>query len=88
MTLYDVTIRVIAAVASQNQRMYIKIKCQRNKTAKEILSALQEACGTYVLSYSQVIRWVNELMNGRKCVQDAHRAGRAVTAIDSCNTES
>ena len=69
MTLYDVTIRVIAAVASQNQRMYIKIKCQRNKTAKEILSALQAACGTYVLSYSQVIRWVNELISVDKIVE-------------------
>ena len=60
MTLYDVTVSVMAADTSQNQRSYIKLECQRNKTAKEIFSALQEACGTYALSYSQVTRWVNE----------------------------
>ena len=51
MTLYDVTVSAMAAVTPQDQRSYIKIICQRNKTAKEISSALQEACGTYALSY-------------------------------------
>ena len=83
MTLYDVTVSVIAAVTPKDQRSYIKIICQRNKTAKEISNALQAACGTYALSYSQVTRWVNEFTNGRECVQDAHRAGRTVTATDS-----
>ena len=87
MTLYDVTVSVMAAVTSQDQRSYIKIECQRNKTAKEIFSALQEACGTYALLYSQVTRWVNEFKNGRECVQDAHRSGRTVTVTDSYNTE-
>ena len=87
MTLYDVTVSVMATVTSHDQRSYIKIECQRNKTAKEIFSALQEACGTYALSYSQVTRWLNEFKNGRECVQDAHRAGRTVTATDSYNTE-
>ena len=41
----------------------------------------------YTLSYSQVTRWVNEFKNGRECIQDAHRAGRTVTATDSYNTE-
>ena len=41
----------------------------------------------YALSYSQVTRWVNEIKNGRECVQDAHGAGRTVTATDSYNTE-
>ena len=77
----------MAAVTSQAQRSYIKIECQRNKTAKEIFSTLQEACGIYALSYSTVTRWVNEFKNGRECVQDAHRAGRTVTATDSYNTE-
>ena len=87
MTLYDVTVSVMAAVSSQDRRSYIKIKCQRNEIAKEIFSALQEACGTYALSYSQVIRWVNEFKNGRECVQDANRAGRTVTATNSYKTE-
>ena len=86
MTLYDVSVCVMAVVTSQDQRSYIQIECQHNKTAKEIFNALQEACGTYALSYSQVTRWVNEFKNGRKCVQDAHRAGRTVTATDSYNT--
>ena len=30
---------------------------------------------------------MNEFKNGRECVQDAHRAGRTVTATDSYNTE-
>ena len=30
---------------------------------------------------------MNEFKNGRECVQDAHRAGRTVTAMDSHNTE-
>ena len=87
MTLYDITVSIMAAVTSQDQRSYIKIECQHNKTAKEICSALQEACGTYALSYSQVTRWVNEFKNGRECVQDAHQAGRTVTATDSYNIE-
>ena len=37
MTLCDVSVSVMAAVTSQNQRSYIKIECQRNKTAKENL---------------------------------------------------
>ena len=45
------------------------------------------AAHNYALSYSQVTRWVNEFKNGRECVQDAHRAGRTVTAPDSYNTE-
>ena len=76
MTLYDVTVSVMAAVTSQDPRSYIKIECQRNETAKEIFSALQEACGTYALSYSQVTRLGNEFKNGKECVQDAHRADR------------
>ena len=40
MTLYDVTVSVMAAVTSQDPRSYIKFECQRNKTAKEIVSAL------------------------------------------------
>ena len=85
MTLYDVTVSIMAVVMSQDQHSYIKIQCQRNKTAKEIFSVLQEACGTYALSYSQVTRWVSEFKNGRECVQD--RASRTVTAMDSYNTE-
>ena len=87
MTLYEVTVSVMAAVTSQDQRSYIKIECQHNKTAKEIFSALLEACGIYALSFSQVTSWVNEFKNGRACVQVAHRAGRTVTATDSYNTE-
>ena len=87
MRLYDVTVSVMAAATSQDQRSYIKIECQRNKTAKEIFSVLQEACGTYALSYSQVTRWENEFKNGSECVQDAHRAGRTVTSTDSYKTE-
>ena len=86
MMLYDVSVRVMAAATSQDQRSYIKIECQRNKTAKEIFSVLQEACGIYALSYSQVTRWVNDFKNGRECIQDAHQAGRTVTATDSYNT--
>ena len=67
--------------------LYLILVWERNKTAKEIFSALQEACGTYALSYLQVTRWVNEFKNGRECVQDAHRAGRTVMATDSYNTE-
>ena len=77
----------MAAATSQDQRSYIKIECRHNKTAKIIFSALQEACSTYALSYSQVIRWMNEFKNGKECVQDAHRAGRTVMAKDSYNTE-
>ena len=87
MALYDVTVSVMAAVTSQDQRSYTKIECQRNKTAMEIFSALQESCGTYALSYSQVTRWVNEFKNGREGVQDTHRADRTVMATDSYNTE-
>ena len=87
MTLYDDTVSIMTTVTSPDQRSYIKTECQHNKTAKEIFSALQEACGTYALSYSQVIRWVNEFKNGKVCIQDAHRAGRTVTTKDSYNTE-
>ena len=87
MTLYDITVSVMAAVTSQDQCSDIRIECQRNKTAKEIFSALQEACGTYAQSYSQVTRWVNEFKNGRERVQDAHRAGRTEADTDSYNTE-
>lgn len=83
MTLYDVTVSVMAAVTSQDQRSYIKIECLRNKTAKEIHNSLQEVCGTSVLSYSQVTRWVNEFKNGREHVEDTHRTGRFVTATDT-----
>ena len=40
MTLYDFTVTVMAAITSQDQRSYIKIECQRNKTAKEIFRYL------------------------------------------------
>ena len=53
MMLFDVNVSVMTPVMFQY-----------NKTAKEIFnSALQEACGTYTLSYSQVTRWVNEFKN-------------------------
>ena len=56
----DSTVSVMDAVMSQEQRSYIKIKFQHNKTAKEIFSA----CSTYALSYSQVSSWVNEFKIG------------------------
>ena len=65
----------MAAVTSQGQRSYIKIECQRNKTAKEIFAALQEVCGASALSYCQVTRWVNEFKFGRESVEDACRVG-------------
>ena len=77
----------MAAITSQDQRSYIKIECQRNKPAKEIFNALQEACGTSALSYSQVTRWVSEFKNGRESVEDAHRAGRNVTVNDDYHAE-
>ena len=86
MTLYDVAVSVMVALTSQDQHSYIKIECQCNKTAKEIFSALQEACGIYALSYYQVTRWVNEFKNDRECVQDAHEQVE-LSATDSYNTE-
>lgn len=76
----------MAAFPSQEQRSYIKIEVQRKKSAKEIFNALQEACGTYALSYVQVTRWVKEFKDGRDSVKDNHRPGRNVTATDSYST--
>ena len=57
---YDGAVSVMVAVTSQDQRSYIKIECQCNKTAKEILSALQEACGIYALLWKRPsARWKN-----------------------------
>ena len=77
----------MAAVTSQDQRSYIKIECQRNKTAKEIFAALQEVCGASALSYCQFPRWVNEFKLGRESNEDACRVGRPMTATDEYNTE-
>ena len=77
----------MAAVTSQDQRSYINIECQRNKTAKEIFAALQEVCGASALSYCQVTRWVNEFKSGRESVEDACRVGRPMTATDDYNSE-
>ena len=30
---------------------------------------------------------MNEFKNGKECIQDAHRANRTMTAMDSYNTE-
>ena len=74
-------------VTSQDQRSYIKIECQRNKTAKEIFAALQEVSGASALSYCQITRWVNEFKSGRESVEDARHVGRPMTATDDYNTE-
>ena len=62
-------------VTPQDQRSYIEIESQRNKTAKEIFAALQEVCGTSALSYCQITRRVNEFKSGRESVEDACRVG-------------
>ena len=86
MTLYDVAVSVMVAVTSQDQRSYIKIECQCNKTAKEIFSALQEACGIYALSYYQVTRWVNSSrIAGNAFKMPTEQV--ELTATDSYNTE-
>ena len=87
MTSFKVNNSVMAVVTSQDQLSYIKIECQRNKTAKEIVAALQKVCGASALSYCQVTRWVNEFKSGRDSVEDACRVGRPMTAIDDYNTE-
>jgi transposase len=77
----------MAAFTSQEQHSYVKIEVQRRKkSAKEIFNALQEACGTYALSYVQVTRWVKEFKDGRDSIKDNHRPGRNVTATDSYST--
>ena len=77
----------MAVVTSRDQRSYIKIECQRNKTAKEIFATLQEVCSPSALSYCQVTRWVNEFKSGRENVEDACRVGQPMTATDDYNTE-
>ena len=77
----------MATVTSQDQRSYIKIECQRNKTAKEIFATLQEVCSASALSYCQVTRWVNEFKSGRESVEDACCVGQPMTATDDYNTE-
>ena len=71
----------MATITSQDQRSYIKIECQCNKTAKEILAALQEVCGASALSCHQVTRLVNEFKSGRESVEDACRVGRPMTEL-------
>ena len=41
----------------QDQQSYIKIEVRQNMSATEIFGALQKACLSSALLYSQVARW-------------------------------
>ena len=54
----------MAAVIVDEQRAYIQIEHLRGKTGREIDKNLQEACGTYAVSFKTVYRWISRFKTG------------------------
>ena len=77
----------MTASTSIEQRAYIKTECYRQKKARQIHAALEQACGDQALSYSQVARWVVDFRKGREAIQNDHGSGRPATVTDRYNIE-
>ena len=70
------------------QRCFIKIQDARGKYASKCFRALQEACGTDVLPYRTIARWVEAFRQGREECQHRVRAGRPVVATDDLHVQA
>ena len=77
----------MAAFTSIEREGLHKIESYRQKNARQIHAALEQAYGDQTLSYSQVAQWVVDLRKGRETIQNDYRSGRPVTMTDGFNIE-
>ena len=73
--------------SKEDQRSYMKIESTRGKSATEVHTALEEACGQEALSYPTVAEWMKRFKAGRVSVTDDPREGRPVFVTTDENVE-
>ncbi|GFU16268.1 HTH_48 domain-containing protein [Trichonephila clavipes] len=61
--------------SKQEQCSWIKIECDRGRTARQCHLGLQNPCTESTLPYRTVARWVKAFREGRQNVADMYRPG-------------